>query len=285
MQQPLFEHRLQLAGVQTRALELEGAGPPLLLLHGFMDSADTWRPTLARLARQGRAALAIDFPGFGSAARLDRDELVLPQLDRVARAAVELLAEQHGQDVVVCGNSLGGCVALRLAEDPELPLAAVVPVSPAGFDHPVWFRTLEGDALVRTVLQGVLPDRVVRAFVGQAYRQLVFFRPRAADARVVAAFCSHMGSQRDLRRMIATGRRVVSELREPFHLDRIAGPVTLVWGDHDRMVTHKGSRHLVEALPALHYELLPDCGHCPQLEATDRFVELLLQVAVEPAHV
>jgi pimeloyl-ACP methyl ester carboxylesterase len=40
--QPLFEHRQELAGYDTRARELEGAGPPLLLFHGYADSADTW---------------------------------------------------------------------------------------------------------------------------------------------------------------------------------------------------------------------------------------------------
>ena len=53
--QPLFEHRLYLAGYQTRALELEGDGPPLLLLHGYSDSADTWRILMDRLAREGPA--------------------------------------------------------------------------------------------------------------------------------------------------------------------------------------------------------------------------------------
>jgi pimeloyl-ACP methyl ester carboxylesterase len=41
--QPLFEHRLHLAGYRTRAVGLEGDGPPLLLLHGYSDSADAWR--------------------------------------------------------------------------------------------------------------------------------------------------------------------------------------------------------------------------------------------------
>ena len=54
MIQPLFEHRLTLAGYRTRVLELEGDGAPIVLLHGYADSADTWRQTLAVLARRGR---------------------------------------------------------------------------------------------------------------------------------------------------------------------------------------------------------------------------------------
>ncbi len=82
MREPLFEHRLELGGFETRALELEGEGPPVVLLHGYADSADTWRLVLDRLGREGRAALAVDLPGFGRADLLD-DGLMLPQYDRV----------------------------------------------------------------------------------------------------------------------------------------------------------------------------------------------------------
>ena len=47
MIQPLFEHRRSFAGYATRVLELEGDGVPMVLFHGYADSADTWRQTLA----------------------------------------------------------------------------------------------------------------------------------------------------------------------------------------------------------------------------------------------
>jgi pimeloyl-ACP methyl ester carboxylesterase len=275
MRQPLFEHRLELGGYGTRALELLGDGPPVLLVHGFMDSADTWRKTLVSLASAGRAALAIDLPGFGRADRLHRGEPILPQHDRLVAAATRLLAEQSGTEVVVVGNSLGGCAAIRAAQNPALPLAAAVPVGPAGFDHPVWFRAIEGDALVRAALAGPLPDRIVRAIVGEAYRQMAFARPRTVEATIVDAFVSHLHTQRDVRRILATGRTLMPELADPFDLTAIEVPTLLVWGEKDRMVSHRGARHLVAAVPGLEYVLLPGCGHCPQLEQPERFAELL----------
>ena len=67
MIQPLFEHRLELAGYATRVLELEGDGVPIVMFHGYADSADTWRQSLALLGRRGRRAIAVDLPGFGMA--------------------------------------------------------------------------------------------------------------------------------------------------------------------------------------------------------------------------
>jgi pimeloyl-ACP methyl ester carboxylesterase len=273
MREPLVEHRLELAGFDTRALELvEGEGPPVVLLHGFADSADTWRLVLDGLARAGRPALALDLPGFATAARL-KPGPVLPQLDAFAAAAVRHATEEWGEPAVLAGNSLGGCMALRAVQDPELPLRGVVPVSPAGFDHPAWFRIIESFPLVRALLAAPLPEQVVRAAVGEAYRQLAFARPRAAPAAVVRSFASHHRRRSDAARFLEVGRRLLPELQGCFELERIEAPVLLVWGDRDRMVTHRGSRHLVEALghrDDFAYELYQGCGHCPQVEMPER---------------
>ena len=125
MIQPLFEHRLELAGYETRVLELEGDGVPIVMFHGYADSADTWRQSLALLGRRGRRAIAIDLPGFGTADPLT-DDPVLPQLDAFATAAARYLSGPRGRRVVAVGNSLGGCMSLRLAERYASGLEGVV---------------------------------------------------------------------------------------------------------------------------------------------------------------
>jgi len=275
--EPLFEHRLELAGFGTRALELEGDGPPIILLHGYADSADTWRRALDLLARRGQRALALDLPGFGRAAPLRDDASILEQLGEFAAAAVRLV----GPGAVVAGNSLGGVVALRAAQADDLDLAGVMPVAPAGLDMPRWFAIIERDPIVRTLLAAPipLPEIVVRALVGQAYRTLAFARPRELPAGVVASFTSHHRDRAALARYLATGRRLLPELQDCFELSRIRCPVLLVWGERDRMVSHRGSQRVLDALPDTEYVLLPGCGHCPQVEEPERFVELLLEFA------
>ena len=50
MTRPLRQLPAIVAGVATRAPEVDGDGPPILLLHGFTDSADSWRPLIKELA-------------------------------------------------------------------------------------------------------------------------------------------------------------------------------------------------------------------------------------------
>jgi pimeloyl-ACP methyl ester carboxylesterase len=277
--QPLFEHRRAFAGYETRVLELEGGGTPLVFFHGFSDSADTWRPTLDLLGRRERRAIAVDLPGFATAARL-RPGAVLPQLDSFARDVLAYAAEAHeeaGTQAVAVGNSLGGCVALRLGERAGAALEGVVAVAPAGLDMAGWFALIERDFVLRTLLASPLPvpPAALRAVVGRIYRTLVFADPRRADAKLVAAFARHHRDRATVARFMETGRRLIPELRDPFRLAEISPPVLLVWGNRDRLVFPSGAQRVIEALPGTRLELFEGCGHCPQLEAPRRFTDLL----------
>jgi pimeloyl-ACP methyl ester carboxylesterase len=281
--QPLIEHSTEAAGFRTRVLELEGDGPGILLLHGWGDSADTWRPLLAALAEHERRAIAVDLPGYAHADAL-RDGPVLPQLDAFAAA----LAREWG-GAVLCGNSLGGLIALRLAAAGLDDLAGVVPIAPAGLEMPGWFDIVRRDPVVRRLLAlpVPLPAAIMRTAVGTVYSRLAFSGPGAADPALVSSFAGHHAGRAQVARLLASGRRLLPELQAPPpDLAAIRCPVLLVWGTRDRMVPHTGARVLLEALADTEVALLDGVGHCPQLEATERLARLLLdfQASSSPPH-
>jgi pimeloyl-ACP methyl ester carboxylesterase len=278
---PIFEHRPRLAGVDTRAVELEGEGPPLLLLHGFADSADSWRLVLDELRRRERAAVALDCPGFGSASTLSGDGPIVPQLDAFVEAAVHQFAGPDG--VVIVGNSLGGVLALRAAQRQDLPIRGVVPVAPAGLEMPTWFGVIQGEPVLRALLTSPMPvpEIAVRRAVGRLYRVLAFASPRGVNERLVDSFTAHIRTKADAARILNTGRRLLPELSDPFELDRISSPVRLVWGDRDRMVKITGADRVLRECPDARLETLAGVGHCPQVEVPDRVAELLVDFLEE----
>jgi pimeloyl-ACP methyl ester carboxylesterase len=126
---------------------------------------------------------------------------------------------------------------------------------------PGWFDVVERDPIIRRLLDIPMPvpGALIRSLVGG---QLALSNPRAAQRQVAEAFA---------------GRGLLPELAvAPFDLAAIECPVLLVWGTQDRMVPHSGARVVLDALPATRVELIEGCGHCPQLEATEELLELLL---------
>lgn len=274
------EQRASYAGVSTRRLSLAGAGPPFLLLHGFADSSDTWRPLLAELARAGRAAEAIDLAGFGAADGPDPTGPLLPQWDRMVEAAIADLSDRHGgSEVFVAGNSLGGCLALRAAGRNDLPVAGIVPIAPAGLDMARWFGVIEGERLIRLLQRTPVPvpELIVRELVGRVYASLAFSTPGRAPAEAVASFTRHISTVERSTEILDVGRRLLPELERPFELDRISCSLLLVWGDSDRMVYTSGAERVLRTVPYSDIEVIPGCGHCPQVEVPERLARMLLR--------
>ncbi len=273
----LTEQRKELAGVETRVLSVDGDGPPLLLLHGYADSADTWRALLERFGAAGRAAAAIDLRGFGTADGLDATKLLLPQWDAMVDDAVAELGAEHRDDVYVVGNSLGGALSLRAAER-ELPVGGIVPIAPAGLHMAGWFSAIEREWLVRILqLSPVpVPDLFVKPIVSRVYRTLAFGDPGAADPGVVESFAGHLASFAQSMGVLETGRRLLPELGDPFELDLIDCPLLLIWGERDRMVFTTGAERVLRTVDYSDIEVIPDCGHCPQVEVPDLLADLLL---------
>ena len=119
--------------------------------------------------------------------------------------------------------------------------------------------------------------------MSEAYRRIAFRHPDKLDTRCFSTFASHLGSKSAAARILATGRRLLPELRDPFRLERISCPVLMVWGRQDVLVFQTGAERILEAADEARLEVIEDCGHCPQLECPERLCELLLDFPAQVA--
>ncbi|MGH3734483.1 MAG: alpha/beta fold hydrolase [Micromonosporaceae bacterium] len=287
MGDPIVESRAAYGGYPTRVLSVEGDGPAYVLLHGYSDSADTWRGVLAELARQGRRAVAVDLPGFGESEPRP-DGPMVPHLDRFTAAVVRHHAS-HGP-VTLVGNSLGAYTSVRALIDREaaLPLAltereAALPVVGAvSLNQP----TLGGDWKMRTAMRKrtpwllrasmvdwPVPRPVLAAAATRILNHWLYADRRAVDPAVVELFVTRMMRRRPaaIAREI---RALALELKPGYEFARVAKPLLVVHGRKDRIIPVRASRELHAGVPHSELVILPHCGHCPQLDDPRTVVEL-----------
>ena len=106
----------------------EGSGPPLVLLHGIGFHWQAWLPVIGHLSGDFDV-IACDSPGFGRSDPLP--DGVDPTVRAYADAFEAWFAEMGLDRPHVAGNSMGGAIALELAD--RGAAASATAFSPAGF--------------------------------------------------------------------------------------------------------------------------------------------------------
>lgn len=105
----------------------EGAGPPILLVHGWTCDSHDWQFQAPSLLSAGYRVIAVDLRGHGRSSVPDSG--YTPR--SFASDLAGLLRERNTPPAVVIGHSLGGTIAVAMAvEHPDL-VRAVVPVDSA----------------------------------------------------------------------------------------------------------------------------------------------------------
>ncbi len=100
-------------------LHFEGKSPAILLLHGFGGSPIDMKPLADELIKRGIAFNAIILPGHGTKYE-DLEHATMKEWLNASFSAYDEMKEQYGE-VNVVGFSLGGALALCLAEQKEVP--------------------------------------------------------------------------------------------------------------------------------------------------------------------
>jgi pimeloyl-ACP methyl ester carboxylesterase len=122
----------------------EGAGPPVVLVHGSASTRGQWRAAVLDLAPRFRV-LAPDLHGYG-ATPLPPSLDLLTFDDEVE--LVDALADLAGEDVHLVGHSYGGALCLRAASLRPERVASLVLIEPTAFHL---LRLLGEDAAWREI--------------------------------------------------------------------------------------------------------------------------------------
>jgi pimeloyl-ACP methyl ester carboxylesterase len=270
----ISESRACFDGMHTRVLSVPGDGVPIVLFHGYADSADTWRGVLTELEAAGCRAVAVDLPGFG-AADPRTDEPMLPQFDAFADAVIAGFGP-----VVLVGNSLGAATAVRAtARDSNAAVRALVALDdPLDARHRVarFARRREYRRLFSIISRLPVPAPVVSWAVRRGVRIGLYGPAHPPDPAVIDRWVSSMPTMALLG---AAGRDAFRYGRETIggHGElTIQCPVLIAHGAKDRVIPVDSSRTLHEAIPGSEFVILPTAGHCPQLDDPATVTRLML---------
>ena len=249
-----------------------GTGPTLLLIHGLGSQGHAWDPVLDPLARE-RDVVVIDLPGFGASAPLPAG--VTPTPGALAGSVAAFLAGLGVERAHVAGNSLGGWVALELARLGRASSATLI--SPAGFwsegDRRYASATLRASRWLARHLAGVGRHVLASAAGRTLLLSQVFARPGRMPAEVAIAqaraFIQAPGFDATFSACAAPG----SGFRGGAD---VTCPVTIAWGDRDRLLWPRQARRAAAALPGARLVSLRGCGHTPMWDDPPQVARLLL---------
>ncbi len=241
-----------------------GAGPPLVLLHGFAMHGGLFAPVLPALAQRTRVH-AVDLPGHGHSAALE------PCTLDAAAAAVAAFVERCGEPATILGWSFGGLVAQRLAKaHPRLVRSLVlVATTPRFVQAPDWPHAMAAVTLARfadelrasyrLTLQRFLTLQVQGSDEGRgtlaSLRQALFARGEPSPSTLAAVL-----------RVLET-----ADLRDDAR--GVDVPALVVTGRRDALTPAAAGEWLARSMPRARHVDLPSAAHAPFLSHRDAFVE------------
>ncbi len=267
-------------GVRLHYLD-EGAGPPIVMLHGLGSQLQSFTYALGERLRGSHRLLMLDRPGCGYSQTANS-----ATLKEQARLVVGLMAQLGIARALVVGHSLGGALALALAVDHPARVAGLALLSPATQPQSAPPPALKPLAVRSDLLRWIIgwTLAVPAAIRSRDHVLAALFGPdRVADdfgirggALLTARPWTFRAACRDL--VEAGGEFGAYAVRH----GEIRVPVGVLFGDGDRILDHRvHGEGLRRSLPDLDLQLLAGGGHMIPLVRADETAVFIERMAVK----
>jgi pimeloyl-ACP methyl ester carboxylesterase len=269
------EWQIELHG-RRAVYRIAGDGPPVVLIHGMLNSSSHWQAVALDLAAE-HTVIAPDLIGHGDSAAPRGDY----SLGAHAASIRDLLTALGVERATIVGHSLGGGVAMQFFYQFPARVQRLVLVSSGGLGHEVspmlrtaalpgvsaalslaahpWLLSALWGSGARLRGAGVRHGAYMQA-VARALRPLQ--RPQAREA-----FLQTLRAVIDVRgqRVSATDRLYLLE----------SMPTMIVWGERDNTIPLEHGRSAHEAIPHSRFRTLSRAAHFPHLEDPEALVAVL----------
>lgn len=248
-----------------------GEGPALVLAHGWPWSSYSWHRLIPHLAKR-YCVYWYDMPGYG---RSDKQNKQRTSLDVQGEVFGEMLEHWRLDHPIVVAHDFGGATTLRAhllhgCEIGFFVLINVVAMRPWGsefFDHVG--RNVEA-------FLG-LPPHIHKAVVTAYIQGAIVSDINDEDINMlVEPWLTEEGHSSFYRQFAQADERFTAEVEPKF--GEIRCPVAIVWGEDDPWIPLERGKALHRLIPDSSFKTLEGVGHLPQLEATDRVLDRLLEI-------
>jgi len=247
-----------------------GQGPKLILLHGLGASLFSWRHNLEPLGQYFHV-IALDLKGCGESSASALDDYRLEALVQDLKDFMDVLGIERTS---LAGNSLGGSLALLLAQRCPERVSALVLLAPAVMISrlPRIFFPLQLPVL------GWWAALLLGPWIVPWALRLAYHDYRLITPEVITGYARPF---RSLKRRLAL--RALCQSLHPWTpaqilalLGAIQQPTALIWGEEDRILPPVQARRLHEHLPQAELYLIPGVGHAPQEENPHRVNKIII---------
>ncbi|QDT11332.1 alpha/beta fold hydrolase [Planctomycetes bacterium K23_9] len=239
----------------SNVVDMNSGPDTILFLHGLFGSPDHWRTVMDRVDSRFRVVapqLPID-PAPG------RRKNGIKTIGDLTASVHQLIEDLELDSFVLCGNSLGGLVALDLCiQNPGMAKGLVLAGSAGLFERsPIrGLRARPTKKWVRSTVSGILKDQSL------VTDELVDHWHRSVCDRDYVRFL--------LRVSRATRDRTVED-----ELGDLDVPTMIIWGADDEITPPSTADDFQRLIKGSKLEFIEDCGHAPNWECPEEFADLL----------
>lgn len=239
----------------------QGSGFPIVIIHGFMCSCIDFENIIKAFSIKYKV-IAVDLIGFG---RSDKRKTLNYSKKNMGELIHKLMRQKGYKIYSIVGHSMGGGVALNIANDHPESINSLVLVDSVGYKNPK-----------RMPVPPILLEIVLKSF----YIQKLFYK-----------ICLYDISKADYERFekvyffnceipsktLYTFSRIDDSETIEGNIGGIGCPTLIIWGKHDRITKLESAYKFRKDIKSSSIVIFENSGHMPYAEEEEKFIKVLTQ--------